>query len=77
MSVAPDRPTNLPDYRRPPNFGGTGKDPIWEIAIDSMGDDLVFRQDKPNHGLLEPAREMSIDELQQALADLAPRWVQV
>jgi hypothetical protein len=77
MSVAPDGPMHLPDHRRPPNFGGTGKDPVWEIAIDSLGNDLIFRQDKPNHGLVEPAREMSIDEFQQALAGLAPKWVQL
>jgi hypothetical protein len=77
MSVAPDTAMNLPDHRRPPNFGGTGKDPVWGITIDSLGNDLIFHQDKPNHGLFEPAREMSIDEFQQALADLAPRWVQL
>ena len=54
---------NLPDHRAPfPKFGGTGKDPVWGITIDWLGDDLIFRQDKPNHGLFKPAREMSIDE---------------
>jgi hypothetical protein len=74
MSVAPDSPMNLPDHRRPPSLGGTGKDPVWAMTIDSLGDDLVFHQDRPNHGLFEPAREMSIDDLQRALADLASKW---
>ncbi len=74
MSVAPDRPMNLPAHRRPPQFGGTGKDPVWGIHTDLLGGDVVFRQDKPTHGLFEPAREMSIEEFQQALADLAPKW---
>jgi hypothetical protein len=74
LSVAPDRPENLPEHRRSPQFGGTGKDPVWEIDVDFLGGDVVFRQDKPAHGLFEPAREMSIDEFQRALADLAPRW---
>jgi len=74
MSVAPDDLLNLPAHRRPPAFGGTGKDPVWGIDIGSLGKDVVFRQDKPTHGLLEPAREMSIDEFQQSLADLTPRW---
>jgi hypothetical protein len=77
LSVAPDTPMNLPNHRRPPKFGGTGKDPVWGITLDSLGNDLVFLQDKSNHGLFEPAREMSIDELQQSLAALAPRWVQL
>jgi hypothetical protein len=77
MSVAPDGPTQLPNHRRPPKFGGSGKDPVWEINLNSLGDDLIFHQDKPKHGLFEPAREMSIDEFQQALADLAPKWIQL
>lgn len=77
LSVAPGVPSNLPDHRRPPQFGGTGKDPVWEIDADSLGGDVAFRQDKPTHGLFEPAREMSIDEFQEALADLASRWVKI
>jgi hypothetical protein len=77
MSVALDTPMNLPDHRRPSQFGGTGKDPVWEIDLDSLGDDLTFRQDKPNHGLFEPAREMSIDECQLALAALKSRWIRL
>jgi hypothetical protein len=74
MSVAPDDPMHLPRHRRPPSLAGTGRDPVWGIALDSLGADVVFRQDKRHHGLLEPAREMSIDEFQGALAALAPRW---
>lgn len=74
MSVAPDDPFHLPRHRRPPEFGGTGKDPVWCIDIRDSGTDLSFRQDKPSHGLFEPAREMSIEDFQQALADLAPKW---
>lgn len=73
MSVAPDDPGNLPRHRRPPEHGGTGKDPIWGIALGSLSPDLAFRQDKPNHGLFEPATEMSLDQFQEALADTAPR----
>ena len=77
MSVAPDHPSFLPDHRRPPTFGGTGKDPIWGISTDSLGIELTFRQDGPWHGLFEPAREMSIGEFQRALADLASNWFQI
>lgn len=74
MSVAPDSPMNLPSHRRPPQIRGTGKDPVWGIDLDSLGGDIVFRQDSSKHGLLEPAREMSIEEFQSALADLASKW---
>jgi hypothetical protein len=66
---------NLPDHRRPAQLGGTGKDPVWGFDTGLLGRDVVFRQDKPAHGLFEPAREMSIDEFQKALADLASRWL--
>jgi hypothetical protein len=74
LSVAPDNPMNLPEHRRPARFGGTGKDPVWGIDVGDLGGDVIYRQDKPTHGLFEPAREMSIGEFQEALADLAPRW---
>jgi hypothetical protein len=74
MSVVPDSPMNLPDHRRPPQLGGTGKDPVWGIDIGSLGGDVIFRQDKPTHGLFEPAKEMSIEEFQESLAALASKW---
>lgn len=75
LSVAPDFPRNLPEHRRPPHLGGTGKDPVWGLDADSVAGDVVFRQDKSTHGLFEPAREMSIEEFQEALANLASQWV--
>jgi hypothetical protein len=74
MSVAPDRPENLPPLRRPPAYGGSGKDPVWYIAIASLGGDLRFRQDSATHGLIEPARTMPIDALQKAPAATKPYW---
>jgi hypothetical protein len=65
---------NLPAHRRPPRLGGNGKDPVWRIDIASLGPDVIFRQDKPTHGLFEPAREMSSEEFQTALAGLASKW---
>src|SRR5689334_6971009 len=53
LSVAPFDPANLPAHRRPPGLGGNGKDPVWSIAIDALGTDLQFRQDKPGHGSIE------------------------
>ena len=74
LSVAPDRPENLHPLRRPPAYGGSGKDPIWYIAVDLLGEDLRFRQDSITHGLIEPARTMSIDEFQKALEATKPDW---
>lgn len=74
MSVAPDRPENLPFFRRPPQYGGTGKDPVWFLPISLLGADLIYVQDRSDHGLVEPARTMTLDEYQQALAQTAPSW---
>jgi hypothetical protein len=73
-SVALDNPMNLPEHRRPPRFGGTGKDPVWAIECAAFGDDIGLRSDKPTHGLIEPATEMSIEDFQAALSNLAPEW---
>jgi hypothetical protein len=57
MCVAPDSPENLPTPRRPPEHGGTGKDPIWELNVVDLGDELVYREDPlmPGaHGFVEP-----------------------
>lgn len=75
MSVAPDDPAGLSPFRRPPALGGTGKDPVWEIDTAALGPDLQFRQDKPTHGLIEPARPMTLAEFEAALATTRPRWV--
>ncbi|PRQ06643.1 tRNA(Glu)-specific nuclease WapA precursor [Enhygromyxa salina] len=77
MSVAPDAPTNLPRHRRPPELGGTGKDPVFSINEKSLGPDLNFRQDKGSHGIIEPAREMKIEEFQQALARIKALWTKL
>jgi hypothetical protein len=74
MSVAPDHPGNLHPLRRPRAYGGSGKDPVWYIAIDLLGGDLQFRQDSATHGLMEPVRTMTIDALQKALEASKPYW---
>jgi hypothetical protein len=45
MSVAPHSLENLPARRRPPEHGGTGKDPIWELDVTDLGEELVYRED--------------------------------
>jgi hypothetical protein len=74
MSVAPDDPTNLPRHRKPMSLGGISSDPVWYIEQDQLGSDLRFRQDSSVHGVLEPARPMTLQELQDALAGTRNRW---
>jgi hypothetical protein len=74
MSVAPDHPGNLHPLRRPPTYGGSGKDPVWYVALAVLGGDLQFRQDAATHGLIEPAQPMSLDDFQKALEATKPNW---
>jgi hypothetical protein len=74
MSVVPDDPAFLPRGRRPMSLGGVGPDPVWWIELDALGPDLVFRLDNPPHGLVEPAREMTLQQFQVALAATRRQW---
>src|SRR5207249_1503991 len=76
LSVSPDDPLNLPRFRRPPAFQGTGRDPVWCLDSDGLGSELVYRPDptNPAHGFIEPARPMTLDEFQIAVAGTASLW---
>lgn len=77
MSVAPDSPMNLPGHRRPPQYGGTGKDPVWELDAVELGNELVYREDplmSGVHGFVEPAMRMPFDGYQDALLRTRGAW---
>lgn len=76
MSVAPNGPTNLPRPRRPAEFGGIGKDPVWEIDTADLPPVLEFRQDSPTHGLVEPAANtaLTLAEYEAALESTRGLW---
>lgn len=78
-SVSPDDPLNLPSFRRPPEFKGTGRDPVWSLSLADLGPDLTYRPDptNPGHGFLEPARPMTFAEYQRALAQTCDLWRKV
>ena len=77
MSVAPDRLSNLPRHRRPPEHGGAGKDPLWSIQERNLGVRSRYVADVvpvPTHGIIEPTIPMPFTAYQQALAETAPYW---
>jgi 1-acyl-sn-glycerol-3-phosphate acyltransferase len=73
MSVAPS-PSDLPAHRRPPEHGGTGKDPVWSIDANDLGPDLQHRPDAPGHGTVQPSRPMTNDKYQSALEQTRDKW---
>lgn len=80
MSVVPDSPTHLPRHRRPPEFGGTGKDPAWRIQEEHLGPSLRYIPDDvphPQHGVIEPVISMTFDAYQRALERTARYWTSV
>jgi hypothetical protein len=74
MSVAPDDPLFLDPHRRPAEFGGTGKDPVWEISDEALPGSLVVRLDAPDHGLIEPRAPIELAAYREALAETSPEW---
>jgi hypothetical protein len=74
MSATPHDFMDLPRYRLPRSRGGTGSDPVWSIDADDLGADLQFRPDSATHGLIEPARTMTIQLFQEALQRTRDRW---
>ncbi len=80
MSVSPDRAEHLPRHRRPPERGGTGKDPVWNLRSDQLGRSLTYRPDPANpeaHGFIEPAVQMTLDAYRQALEATRVAWRRV
>jgi hypothetical protein len=77
MSVSPPPPENLPYIRRPPKYGGTGKDPVWAVDTDKLPEELGYRPDpeRPDeHGFIEPSRRMVFEEYQRAIHATRGLW---
>ena len=80
MSVSPWPPENLPEHRRPEEFGGTDNDPVWEMDTDQLPEELHYQPDPemPDvHGFIAPVRWMSLSEYQRALHGTRGLWVRV
>jgi hypothetical protein len=77
MSVALDDAQHLPPHRRPPEFGGHGDDPVWQIEEADLPDSLTLRRDPDNpsrHGFIEPIEVMALSDYQEALATSRGIW---
>jgi hypothetical protein len=78
MSVSPSPSSNLPPHRRPPEYGGKGRDPLWECDTDDLdGAKLSYRSDPElprTHGFIEPVRRMRFEEYQEALGATRSLW---
>jgi hypothetical protein len=77
MSIGPPPPDNLPYHRLPPEYGGVGKDPVWELETELLPEELRYRSDPDSphdHGFIEPSRRMTFEDYQRAIHDTRGLW---
>lgn len=77
MSVVVPPVENLQPHRRPPELGGTDKDPVFELETEELPEELRYRPDPANpevHGFVEPTRRMSFEDYERALQATRSLW---
>lgn len=67
----------LPAFRKPANFGGTGRDPLWQIDDTKIPGDLEAVQDSPTHVSILPSATMLLEKYEAALANTQNDWERV
>lgn len=77
MSVAPRTPMNLHEQHRPAELGGSGSYPVWRLSKSDLDPDLLYQETSPTHGRLAPARRMSLQDYEAALARTRASWTRV
>jgi len=68
---------SLPVFRKPAKFGGTGRDPLWQIDDSKITGDLKAVQDSPTHVSILPRVTMLLERYEAALAQTQNDWEQV
>ena len=76
MSSVVDDCHNLVPYRRPPEFGSTGKDPVFIIEDEVLPNTLIARQDGKNSKryLIEPSIACPFTQYEQDLHNTRQNW---
>jgi hypothetical protein len=67
----------LPEFRKPPKFNGTGRDPLWQIDDKHITGDLEAVQDSLTHVSILPRITMSLARYEAALANTQNFWERV
>jgi len=68
---------SLPPFRKPPTFGGTGKNPLWQIDDSKIVGDIEAIQDSPTHVSILPSATMLLEKYETALAQTQSEWEKV
>lgn len=67
----------LPAFRKPSQFGGNGKDPLWQIDDSIITGDLEAVQDSSTHVSIMPRVTMALEKYEAALASTQKYWERV
>jgi hypothetical protein len=67
----------LPPFRKPSEFGGTGRDPLWQIDVEQIPADIEPIQDGVTHVSLCPSDTMLLERYEAALAATRLDWHKV
>ncbi|AFY48767.1 hypothetical protein Nos7524_2955 [Nostoc sp. PCC 7524] len=67
----------LPAFRKPAKFGGTGKDPLWQVDDSNITGDLQAIQDSPTHISILPRVTMLLEKYELALANTQNHWKRI
>ena len=67
MSVALEKPGNLPKHRLPRSLGGEGRDPVFRMFAVFLPEALLLRPDRYPHAYIEPKRRCPLLEFDSAL----------
>ena len=67
----------LPALRKPAKFGGTGRDPLWQIDDSKITGDLEAVQDGATHVSILPSATMLLEKYEAALANTQNDWERV
>lgn len=65
---------SLPAFRKPAMFGGTGKDPLWQIDDRKITGELEAVQDSATHVSILPKATMLLEKYEAALASTQNDW---
>lgn len=69
--------SSFPNFRKPPAFGGIGKDPLWKIDDSKLVGDIEAVQDSPTHVSIMPRTTMLLEKYETALACTQKDWEKV
>lgn len=67
----------LPAFRKPSEFGGTGKDPLWQIDDCKILGNIEAVQDSPTHVSIMPRQTMLLEKYETAIANTQDYWEKV